>query len=59
MKSRLLFLEMIAQKSLKKLRLKQKALKSSFANISNFVLICLFNPYPDNVTGIDKSMASE
>ena len=59
MKSRLLFLEMIAQKSLKKLRLKQKALKSSFANIWNFVLICLFNPYPDNVTGIDKSMASE
>jgi len=59
MKSRLLFLEMLAQKSLKKLRLKPKALESSFANIQNFVLICLFNPYPDDVTGTDKSMASE
>jgi len=59
MKSRLLFLEMIAQKSLKKLQLKQKALKSSVANIKIFVLICPFNSYPDNVTDIDKSMASE
>jgi len=59
MKSRLLFLEMIAQKSLKKLQLKQKALKSSVANIQNFVLICPFNSYPDNVTGSDKSMALE